>query len=256
MKKKSTSLIVTLMVMTFMYLPIAYLIVQSFNKSKYGGNWQGFSLKWYKELFNNREIIDATINTLIIALVATVASTFLGTIAAWALNKYKSKFQQTHFGIMYAPLLVPDVLMGISFLMLFVNLGINLGLVTVILAHITFCLSYVTFTVLARLQDFDFNIIQAAQDLGASPTRIFFKITLPLLSPGIIAGALMAFTLSMDDFVVTFFVGGPGSTTLPVTVYSMMKHGSPAIINALSVLFMAITLTVAIIGQVMTKKKY
>ncbi len=242
--------------MTFMYLPIAYLVIQSFNASKYGGAWKGFSLKWYEELFNNREIIDATVNTLIIALVATVVSTFLGTIAAWVLNKYKTKFQQAHFGVIYAPLLVPDVLMGISFLMLFVNLGINLGLTTVILAHITFCLSYVTFTVLARLQDFDFNIIQAAQDLGAGSTRIFFKIILPMLAPGIIAGALMAFTLSMDDFVVTFFVGGPGSTTLPVKVYSMMKHGSPAVINALSVLFMAITLTVAIIGQLLIRKKY
>ena len=136
------------------------------------------------------------------------------------------------------------------------SLKVDLGLTTVIIAHTTFCVSFVTFTVLARLQDFDFNIIQAAQDLGAGNVRIFIKIILPLLGPGIAAGAMMAFTLSMDDFVVTFFVGGPGSTTLPVKVYSMMKHGPPAIINALSVVFMALTFTVAIAGQFFTRKKF
>ena len=145
--------------------------------------------------------------------------------------------------------------MGISLLLMFVSLKINLGLATVIMAHITFCVSFVAFTVLARLQDFDFNLIQAAQDLGASSTRIFIKIILPLLLPGIVAGAMMAFTLSMDDFVVTFFVGGPGSTTLPVKVYSLMRHGPHDIINALSVVFMAVTFTVAIIGNLLTRKK-
>ena len=146
--------------------------------------------------------------------------------------------------------------MGISLLLMFVSIKVDLGLTTVILAHIAFCVSFVTFTVLARLQDFDFNVIQAAEDLGAGNLRIFLKIILPLLGPGIAAGAMMAFTLSMDDFVVTFFVGGPGSTTLPVKVYSMMKHGPPAIINALSVVFMALTFTVAIAGQFLTRKKF
>lgn len=150
---------------------------------------------------------------------------------------------------------MPDILMGISLLLLFVSIGADLGLATVVIAHTTFCVSYVAFTVLARLQDFDFSIIQAAQDLGAGWGRIIRQILLPLLWPGIAAGAMMAFTLSMDDFVVTFFVGGPGSTTLPVKVFSMMKHGSPAIINALSVIFMSLTFTVAIAGQIITNKK-
>lgn len=255
MRTRYTSLLVTLIVMTFMYLPILTLVVQSFNASRYGGKWLGFSLKWYEALFRDSAVINATINTLVIACISTLFATAIGTCAAWVLNKYKnSKFQTTHYGLVYAPLIVPDVLMGISLLLMFVSMNIQLGMLTVILAHITFCVSYVTFTVLARLQDFDFNIIQAAQDLGAGSGRIFVKILLPLLGPGIAAGAMMAFTLSMDDFVVTFFVGGPGSTTLPVKVYSMMKHGAPSIINALSVVFMSLTFTVAILGQCFQKR--
>ncbi len=257
MRSRYTSLFVTLMVLVFMYLPIIMLVAQSFNESRYGGKWNGFSLKWYEALFNDASIINATINTLIVAFVATIISTSLGTCAAWALNRYRhSRLQSAHYAIIYAPMVMPDILMGISLLLLFVSLKVDLGLTTVIIAHTTFCVSFVTFTVLARLQDFDFNIIQAAQDLGAGNVRIFIKIILPLLGPGIAAGAMMAFTLSMDDFVVTFFVGGPGSTTLPVKVYSMMKHGPPAIINALSVVFMALTFTVAIAGQFFTRKKF
>ena len=256
MKTRYTSLITTLLVMTFMYLPIVTLVGQSFNASRYGGRWMGFSLKWYEALFKDSAVINATMNTLIVASSATLFSTIIGTTAAWALNRYKTRLQTVHYGLVYAPLIVPDVLMGISLLLLFVSMKVELGIGTVILSHITFCVSYVTFTVMARLQDFDFNLIQAAQDLGASGGRILWKILLPLLGPGIAAGAMMAFTLSMDDFVVTFFVGGPGSTTLPVKVYSMMKHGPPSIINALSVVFMGLTFTAAILGQFFTRKKF
>lgn len=251
-----TSLIITIIVIIFMYLPIATLVTMSFNSSRFGGKWAGFSLKWYEALFKDHAVINATMNTLFVAAVATLFSTIIGTLAAWVLNAYKrSNMQKLHYGLIYAPLVIPDVLMGISLLLMFVSLKIDLGLATVIMAHITFCVSFVAFTVLARLQDFDFNLIQAAQDLGASSTRIFLKIILPLLFPGIVAGAMMAFTLSMDDFVVTFFVGGPGSTTLPVKVYSMMKHGPLAIINALSVVFMAVTFSVAILGNLIMRKK-
>ena len=251
-----TSLIATIFVIIFMYLPIVMLVSMSFNESRYGGKWTGFSLKWYAALFNDHSVINATMNTLFVAVVATLFSTIIGTLAAWVLNAYRrNNLQKMHYALIYAPLVVPDVLMGISLLLMFVSLKVDLGLATVIMAHITFCVSFVAFTVLARLQDFDFNLIQAAQDLGASSSRIFVKIIFPLLLPGIVAGAMMAFTLSMDDFVVTFFVGGPGSTTLPVKVYSMMKHGPPAIINALSVVFMAVTFTVAIVGNLLTRKR-
>ncbi len=252
---KSTSLIVTIFVMIFLYMPIVILVAQSFNESRFGGKWAGFSLKWYEALFNDRGVIEATLNTLYIALTATAVSTVLGTLAAWVLNLYKTRLQKFNYGITYAPLVMPDILMGISLLLFFVSLKVELGLFTVICAHITFCVSFVTFVVLARLQDFDFNLIHAARDLGANWRVIIIKILLPVLGPGIAAGAMMAFTLSMDDFVVTFFVGGPGSTTLPVKVYSMMKHGTPAIINALSVVFMALTFSVALIAQIITRKR-
>ncbi len=255
MKSRFTSLIATIFVLAFLYVPIVTLVFQSFNNSRFGGKWEGFSLRWYEALARDSAIIDATINTLIIAASATFFSTILGTLAAWVLNRYKTKLQRANYGLVYAPLVMPDILMGISLLLLFVSLNVNLGLVTVIIAHITFCVSFVAFTVLARLQDFDFNLIHAAQDLGAGWGRIIVKILLPLLGPGIAAGAMMAFTLSMDDFVITFFVGGPGSTTLPVKVYSMMKHGSPAVINALSVIFMALTFAVAIIFQLISLRK-
>lgn len=255
MKSRFTSLIATIFVLAFLYVPIVTLVFQSFNNSRFGGKWEGFSLRWYEALARDSAIIDATINTLLIAASATLFSTILGTLAAWVLNRYKTKLQRANYGLVYAPLVMPDILMGISLLLLFVSLNVNLGLVTVIIAHITFCVSFVAFTVLARLQDFDFNLIHAAQDLGAGWGRIIVKILLPLLGPGIAAGAMMAFTLSMDDFVITFFVGGPGSTTLPVKVYSMMKHGSPAVINALSVIFMALTFAVAIIFQLISLRK-
>lgn len=255
MKSRFTSLLVTLFALAFLYIPILTLVMQSFNSSRFGGEWKGFSLKWYEALFNDATILDATLNTLIIAFCATILSTILGTLSAWALHRFQTKLQEANYTLVYAPLIMPDILMGISLLLLFVSIGADLGLATVVIAHTTFCVSYVAFTVLARLQDFDFSIIQAAQDLGAGWGRIIRQILLPLLWPGIAAGAMMAFTLSMDDFVVTFFVGGPGSTTLPVKVFSMMKHGSPAIINALSVIFMSLTFTVAIAGQIITNKK-
>ena len=255
MKSRFTSLLVTLLALAFLYIPILTLVMQSFNSSRFGGEWKGFSLKWYEALFNDAAILDATLNTLIIAFCATILSTILGTLSAWALHRFQTKLQEANYTLVYAPLIMPDILMGISLLLLFVSIGADLGLATVVIAHTTFCVSYVAFTVLARLQDFDFSIIQAAQDLGAGWGRIIRQILLPLLWPGIAAGAMMAFTLSMDDFVVTFFVGGPGSTTLPVKVFSMMKHGSPAIINALSVIFMSLTFTVAIAGQIITNKK-
>ncbi|MBP1661303.1 MAG: ABC-type spermidine/putrescine transport system, permease component, partial [Candidatus Aminicenantes bacterium] len=154
-----------------------------------------------------------------------------------------------HFTLIYQPLVVPEILMGISLLMAFVAVGLPLGLFTIFLAHVTFCVSYVAMTVLGRLQDFDFSVIEAARDLGASPWQSTRRILLPMLRPGIVAGALLAFTLSVDDFVITFFVAGPGSTTLPLRIYSMIKYGAPPLINALSTLLLAVTLTAVLVSQ-------
>lgn len=249
MRPSRIPLLTTLAVLVFFYLPIGLLVVQSFNASRFGGAWSGFTLDWYVRLFEHRQIWIATRNSLIVACSSTVVSVCLGTVAAWVLHRYQSRLQRAHYFLIYAPLVVPDILMGISLLLFFVNLGVNLGLGTIIVAHITFCISYVTLVVLGRLQDFDFNVVEAAQDLGAGWRVIILRILLPLLGPGIAAGGLLAFTLSVDDFVITFFVAGPGSNTLPVLVYSMMKHGSPTLINALCVIFMTVTFAIVLIGQ-------
>lgn len=249
MKPSRWPLLITLTVVLFFYLPILVLAGQSFNSSRFGGSWTGFTLKWYRLLWEHPQIWAAARNTLIVAFSATLVSTTLGTLAAWVLHRYRSRLQSFHGGLVYSPLVVPEILMGISLLLLFVNLRIQLGLATIILAHITFCLSYVVLVVLGRLQDFDGHLIEAAQDLGAGWPTIVRRILLPLLGPGIAAGALLSMTLSVDDFVITFFVAGPGSNTLPVLVYSMMKHGTPTLINALCTLFMAVTFAVVVAAQ-------
>jgi len=243
-------IVVTALVGAFFYLPIVLLVANSFNPARFSSRWQGFSLVWYARLFESPEIWQALKNTLIIALSVTAVSTVLGTMAAFALHRYgASRLQRVHYTLIFQPLVVPEILMGISLLMFFVAAGVPLGLFTIFLAHVTFCISYVAMTVLGRLQDFDFSMIEAARDLGASPWQSARKVLLPLLMPGIAAGALLAFTLSVDDFVITFFVAGPGSTTLPLRIYSMIKYGSPPMINALSTLLLAVTLTAVLVSQ-------
>ena len=230
--------------MIFLYLPIVVLIVNSFNLSKYGGEWAGFTFKWYNVLFSsgNREIWMAFQRSIVIAFTATVVSCVLGTTAASALHKWKGRLQTSHYGLIYTPLVMPEILMGISLLMMFTAIGVGCGMLTIFIAHVTFCVSYVTMTVLARLQDFDDRVIEAAYDLGASPWYAFRKVTLPILLPGIVAGGLLAFTLSIDDFVITFFVTGPGADTLPLKIYSMIKHSRQMpVINSLSTLMLAFT---------------
>jgi spermidine/putrescine transport system permease protein len=254
MRPSRVPLVVSLLMAVFLYIPIVMLVVQSFNAARFGGQWEGFSFIWYERLLDNRPVWLATRQSLIVAVTSTLFSTVLGTIAAWALHRYRSRLQDAHYLLVYSPLVVPDILMGMSLLLLFVNLGVQLGVGTVMVAHITFCTSYVAFVLLGRLQDFDFSLIDAARDLGAREATIFLKIILPLLGPGILAGALLAFTLSIDDFVITFFVSGPGSSTLPVHVYSMMKHGTPSLINALSVILMTVTFSLVLISQPLLKK--
>lgn len=249
MKPSRIPFLTAIAAITFLYLPMIVLVIQSFNAAKYGGSWQGFSFKWYQALFENEPIQRATWNTLYVALVSTAVSVVLGTLSAWCIHKYQSALQRVHYTFVYAPLVVPDILMGISLLLFFVNLGIPLSYTTIILAHATFCVSYVALVVLGRLQDFDHHLIEAARDLGAGGWRILWQILLPLLGPGIAAGALLSMTLSVDDFVITFMVSGPGTSTLPVHVYGLMKFGSPAMVNALSVIFMAVTFSIVILSQ-------
>lgn len=254
MDRSRTPWVTTAAVLAFFYLPVVVLVANSFNASRFGGGWEGFTLDWYRKLFTQREIWAALSNTLVIAAFATAVSTVVGTSAAFALHRYKSRLQKVHYLLVYTPLVIPEILMGIGLLLFFVTIGLGLGLLTVTLSHVTFCISYVAFVVLGRLQDFDWGLVEAAEDLGATPWVAFLKVVLPNLAPGIAAGALLAFTLSIDDFVITFFTSGPGSTTLPVRIYSMIKHGSPALINALSTILLVLTFTTVWLSQRLTRE--
>lgn len=254
MTRSRFPLIVTWTLLGFFYLPILVLILFSFNSSRFGGSWTGWTLHWYQQLYREREIWHALTNSLIIAVSATVVSTVLGTTAAIAFHRFSSRLQKFHYTLIYTPLVVPEILMGISLLLFFAALHLELGLFSIFLAHVTFCISYVAMVVLGRLQDFDYAIVEAAQDLGAGWRVTLWRILLPLLMPGIIAGALLAFTLSIDDFVITFFVAGPGSTTLPIRIYSMIKHGAPPLINALSSILLLITFLTVFFSQRLTKE--
>lgn len=247
MPKPLWSRYVTLAVLALLYLPVAVLVITSFNASRFGGSWGGFTLHWYKQLFHEPSIWHALINSLIVATYSSLVSTTLGVTAALSLHWFRSPLQRLHLGLLLSPLVMPDILMGISLLLLFVSIQIKLSLLTVFLAHTTFTISYVAMIVRTRFQTIDQSVIEAAKDLGASSTQVFWKVIFPILSPAIIAGGLLAFTLSLDDFVITFFVVGPGATTLPVYVYSMMKFGSPPLINALSTLLLFFTAAVTVV---------
>ena len=255
MKSNRFPMVVTWSVLVFFYLPIVVLVVNSFNSSRFGGSWESTSLKWYIRLMGERDIWHALTNTLVIAGVATLVSMVLGTSAAFALHRFAgSRLQKLHYSVIYTPLVLPEILMGLSMLLFFVALKVQLGLATIVVAHVTFCLSYVAMTVLGRLQDFDFAIIEAAQDLGAGWWTTLWKVLIPMLAPGILAGGLLAFTLSIDDFVISFFVAGPGSTTLPIKIYSMIKYGAPPLINALSTILLLITFACVIASQYLSGK--
>jgi spermidine/putrescine transport system permease protein len=242
MKLSRLPQLTTLLVLAFFYLPIGALILNSFNSSRYGTKWQGFTLQWYERLLQRQDLWLALMNSLKVASIASIGAMILGTCGAFALHRHRSRLQTAHGMLITMPLVIPEILMGMSLLLLFVSMGVRLSLLTVTIAHITFCLSYVTLVVQARLQDFDFQIVDAARDLGATRFQAFRKVVLPLLAPGILAGGLLAFTLSVDDLVVTFFVKGPGADTLPVVIYSMIKKSREfPVINALSTLLLAVT---------------
>ncbi len=256
MKTSRLPLVTTLLVLAFFYLPIILLILNSFNSSRFGTTWQGFTFQWYERLLDRRDLWIALVHSLQVAAVASVGSMILGTCAAFALHRHRSRLQTSHEILITMPLVIPEILMGMSLLLLFVSLGVQLSLITVGIAHVTFCISYVTLVVQARLQDFDFQIVDAARDLGATRWQAMMKVLLPLLAPGILAGGLLAFTLSVDDFVVTFFVKGPGADTLPVVIYSMIKKSREfPVINALSTLLLAITFLAVWGSQRLTAEK-
>jgi spermidine/putrescine transport system permease protein len=237
----------------FLYIPIVTLVLFSFNDSKLNATWTGFSLKWYKSLFSNLSILDATRNSIVIAIVSTILSIMLGTITAVGMYKYKFKGKSTLDSILFVPIVIPEIVMGIAMLAFFSQLKIEMGLITLIFAHVTFSVSYVFLVVRARLEGFNKSLEEAAMDLGATPLQTFFKITLPNIMPGIVAGGLLAFTLSLDDVIISFFVAGPGTNTLPLKVFSMVKFGVTPEINALSTILMLFTVSIVVFMQMLNK---
>jgi len=229
----------------FLYVPLIIVVVYSFNDSRLNAEWVGFTTHWYGELIRDEQMIEAAGNSLLIALVASAVSTVLGTMAGYAMYRFKLRLLPI---LVVTPIAIPEILMGVSLLIFFVMLNLTLGLVSIILSHIAFCVGFVAIVVRSRLSGMDESLIEAARDLGASPVQAFRLVTLPLIMPGIVAGALMAFTLSIDDFVITFFTAGVDSVTLPLQIYSMIKIAVTPEVNAVSTLLMLLTLVLIVIA--------
>ena len=245
----------TAAVFAFLYIPILLLVVYSFNDSKLNLQWVGFTTKWYGLLFQNEVLIRAFQNSLIVACATTILSVFIGTTGAWLLYRYKFPAQQALGLLIFIPMVMPEVLMGVSLLVLFVNIGLPLGYPTLIIAHTTFCFPFVLVGVQARLQGLDPSLEEAALDLGATPLKAFWLVIVPYLMPAIVAGALMAFTLSFDEYIVTIFTSGADSQTLPLKVYGMVRVGLNPQLNALSALFIGATALLVIASQIFSRKK-
>ena len=237
------------MTMAFFYAPLVVLIIFSFNEGR-SMNFTGFSLKWYKVLFfNSSKLWSSFHNTVVIALVSALVSTVIGTLGAIGIYWHNFKLKRYLEVVSYLPIILPEIIIGVSMLMFFAGINMPLGLSTIIIAHITFNIPYVLLIVAARLSEFDYTIIEAAHDLGAREMDTLLKVIIPMCMPGILSGFLVAITLSIDDFVITFFVTGPGASTLPLHIYSMLRFGLSPAINSLSVILIAGSLCMAFMSK-------
>lgn len=233
----------------YMYLPIFVLGFYSFNESAYSSSWQGFSLKWYHTLFQDTRVFAALQKSLTVALVSVAIAAVVGTMMAVGLAKYRFPGRTLYVGISYLPLIVPDIAIAVATLVFLAVIGLPLSLWTIIAAHVVFCLAYVAIVVSSRLASIDPNLEEAALDLGATPTQAFIKVLLPELAPAILAGCLLSFVLSMDDFLISSFTAGTGSTTLPMEIFSRIRTGVKPDINALSVLLILVSGAIACVAE-------
>ncbi len=243
----------TFLVFGFLYAPIAVLLVFAFNDSRLNIVWTGFTLRWFGDLVRNGPLVEALGNSLVIASVTTVLSVVIGTVGAWLLHRYRFRFEGPLRTLIAVPMVMPEIVMGISLLIFFTTVLLKLGFVTVIIAHVTFCFPFVLIAVQSRLTGLDPALEEAALDLGATPFRAFCLVILPFLRPAIIAGALMAFTLSMDEVIVTYFTASPGSATLPLRIFGMAKVGLNPMLNALSALFVVATVALVLFSAHLKK---
>ncbi len=230
----------------FFYLPIVYVVMFSFNESKSLTKFTGFSLKWYDKMLNDSTMLDAIYYTVVIAVIATIVSTIVGTIAAIGLSKSKKIVKELVLQVNNLPMMNPEIVTAIGLMLFFTSFSIKTGFMTLLLSHIAFCIPYVMLSVMPRLRQLDPNLAEAALDLGATPWQALTKVIVPLITPGIIAGALIAFTMSFDDFVISFFTTGPGVTNISIYVYTMYKRINPSI-NALSTLIIVVITIVLIL---------
>jgi spermidine/putrescine transport system permease protein len=246
---------VSLVVYAFLHVPILVLVVFSFNDSKFSVDWVGFTLDWYSRLLERPDILRGLRASMIVGGASTVISAILGTMIALALARHRFKGRTALEGFLYIPIVTPEIVVGISLLILFALIKIPLGLTTIIIAHVAFCVSFVVIVVLARLEGMDGTLEEAAMILGADEVTTFWKVTVPQLWPGILSGALLAFTMSFDDFVITSFVSGSGSSTLPIVVYGMVRRNIEPSINAISTIILVVTTGLIYLADRLAREK-
>lgn len=240
----------------FLYIPILILMIFSFNESRLVTVWGGFSTKWYGELFHNESYLDAAKVTLQVALISATCATVLGTMAALVLVRSGRFFGRTLFsGMVYAPLVMPEVITGLSLLLLFIAMGVSRGFMTITISHITFSMAVAAIVISARLSSFDESLEEAARDLGCGPLDAFFSVTLPVIAPSVVAAWLLSFSMSLDDLVIASFTAGPGSTTLPMKIFSQVRRGVTPEINALSTLLVAAVAIAVISASLLMKRR-
>ncbi|WP_194089207.1 spermidine/putrescine ABC transporter permease PotC [Vibrio hibernica] len=243
------------LVYLFLYLPILVLIANSFNTSRFGIRWDGFTTKWYGDLLHNDSLIQAAGHSITIAVISSTAATIIGSLTAVALFRYRFKGKGAVNGLLFIVMMSPDIVMAISLLALFLVVGFQLGLLTLLISHITFCLPFVVVTVYSRLKGFDVKMLEAAKDLGASEWVILKRILLPLAKPAVAAGWLLSFTLSLDDVIISSFVTGPSYEILPLKIYSMVKVGISPEVNALATVMLIVSLILVVCSQLIARDR-
>jgi spermidine/putrescine transport system permease protein len=242
-------------ILIMLYLPIIVLVVNSFNASKYGIHWAGFTWKWYVKLFSNEGLMQAAGHSALIAITSASLATVIGTLAAVALHRYQFKGKAILSSMVFVSMLTPEIVLAIALLIIFILLGIQLGFWSLLLAHITFCLPFVIVAVYSRLRGFDMKMLEAARDLGATEGKVFMKIILPLALPAVAAGWLLSFTLSLDDVIVSAFVTGPSYEILPLKIYSMVRVGVSPEVNAISTTLLVVSLVLVIVSQLLLREE-
>lgn len=259
MKKKRSRIlsgIYLVLIYTFLFLPIAAIIIGSVNTNSYNNSFDGFTLAWYGELLENDTLLEGLAKSIILAVSSTALSVIIGTLAAFGMYRFKFKGKALLDTMFYIPIVIPEIVLGISLMVLFSICHISTGMLTLIIAHTTFCIPYVVFNVRASIAGFDPSLEEASLDLGRNRMQTFFRITLPLIMPGITSGAFMAFTLSIDDVIISYFTSGPSSQTLPIIVYNMTKKRITPDVYALSTIIIIIVLLISVFGQLDYKKLF